>query len=81
MTHLQFKTNFCEILIVDWRGRVDDVVEALSVEREIHVPWWTHIWQQCVLCHAKQCHFFCSKCGNNMRYPILPFVLFPSPQF
>ena len=65
MNHLQFKTNFCQALTMNWRGRVDEMVEDLEVEPKIHVPWWSQQRWQCVLCHNFRSHFFCFKCGTK----------------
>ena len=47
MTHLQFKKN-CRALTMNWRGRVDDVVEELEVKPELDVPQWSQQQWKCV---------------------------------
>ena len=62
MTHLQFKTNFCEALTCNWpHRRRDEPVQGAA----IHVPKWTTLRRICVVCTAKRCNYYCECCENK----------------
>ena len=62
MTHLQFKTNFCEALTCNWPRRREE--EPMHVQ-QIHVPKWTTLRRICVVCTTKRCNYYCEPCENK----------------
>lgn len=57
LTHLQFKTNLCNALLQNWRGR--DVEVRADEEARRHLPTWSRQRRTCVLCRDPNCSFYC----------------------
>jgi len=63
ITHLQFKTNFCDALLMNSRGRDVDIPE--DEEARQHLPTWTRIHRVCLLCGDATCCFYCRACNRS----------------
>ena len=57
--HLQFKMDLCTELLRNWATREDLHNHDLEHCPDIHMPSWSSIHCNCVVCHAPQIHTYC----------------------
>jgi hypothetical protein len=63
MTHLRFKTAFCEALLRGWSRPHEVNNDALLHRPSIHMPSHTTLKRQCVVCKIRTPHTYCYQCG------------------
>jgi hypothetical protein len=63
LTHLQFKTKLCEVLLHGWKGRNEVYNEALTHRPSIHMPSHSTTKRLCVVCKRHTPHIYCYQCG------------------
>jgi len=63
MTHLRFKTAFCEALLQGWHRPHEVNNDALLHRPSIHMPSHTTLKRQCVVCKIRNPHTHCYQCG------------------
>lgn len=65
ISHLQFKTNFWNALLVGWQGHwpIGDLQGPEA--HKVHLPKWTKLRRNCVVCHETRCHYHCPLCNRK----------------
>jgi hypothetical protein len=63
MIHLQFKNTLCEALLLGWPRRTEINNDALTKRPSIHMPSYTTLKRQCVVCKTRTPHIYCYQCG------------------
>jgi hypothetical protein len=71
MSHLQFRTDLCEALLLRWRVREEDDLCSPPAGRGYCYPVHSNKRNPCVVCNkskdqkGKRPHYYCSSCDNK----------------
>jgi hypothetical protein len=66
ISHLQFKSELCDVLIAQWCERQENPNVGFRGDEELRwcVPRWTRLRRKCVECGVR-CHYYCPTCEHK----------------